>query len=74
MSDNLKPSAPINTPVLILMPGRKKIWMRAILGEQKGRRGMRWRIFDKAERSWVCARDFQPVEWMPIVPEQGGVQ
>jgi hypothetical protein len=72
MPANPNTSVPANVPVLILMPGVKRVWMRAVLGEQKGRLGLRWRIFDKANRSWVCAREFQPLEWMPIIAENGG--
>jgi hypothetical protein len=74
MPANPNTSAPANTLVLILMPGVKRVWMRAVLGEQKGRRGLRWRIFDKANRSKVCAKEFQPLDWMPLLPEQSGVQ
>jgi hypothetical protein len=75
MSQNPNTTVPANVPVLILMPGfHKHKWRRAVLTEQNGRRGLRWRVYDDAGRSWVYSRDFQPLDWMPIVPENGGVQ
>jgi hypothetical protein len=74
MPPNPSTAAPANVPVLILMPGARSAWKRAILSEHKGRLGLRWRIFDDGGRSWVCGREFRPLEWMSILPERGGVQ
>jgi hypothetical protein len=73
MSENPNTTAPTNTPVLILMPGRKGGWHRAILCEQRGRVGLRWKIYCSG-KPLTAGRDFQPVEWLPIVPENGDVQ
>jgi hypothetical protein len=73
MPANPNSSAPANVPVLILMPGKKGRWHKAILCETKGRVGLRWKILFSGKQL-VAGREFQPKEWMPLLPENGGVQ
>jgi hypothetical protein len=65
---------PSNIEVLIYAPDvLYDRWFRAIRTEVKGRRGLRWRIFDYPGKSnsVIAGKQFEPQEWMPIPPPSG---
>jgi hypothetical protein len=66
---------PVNTHVLILIGnGKRAVWHKAIYAQQRGREGLRWRIWLATKCSVIAGGNFKPLAWLPLLPENGRVQ